>query len=75
MEDDTEKDLSTAPVYDELDFEVPEDHVEEYLKCSADYKKRCKKLKTKWDSLIKKNKWNLVIDSGDLKTIVTSNQH
>ena len=73
MTDKTEKDRSTPPVYDEMGFEVPEDHMEEYLKFSADYKKRCKKLSSKWDSLIKKNKWNVMIDSSDPRPIVTSN--
>ena len=75
MTDETEKDPSAACVYDDLGFEVPEEHVEEYLKFSADSKRRSKKLKDKWSSLIKKNNWNISIDSGNLRSIVTSIQH
>lgn len=60
------------PVYDELDFMVPEAHVEEYLKVSSADKGRNKKMLSRWESLIKKNKWNISIDSSNPRTITTS---
>lgn len=75
MDEKDEKDVADNPtpsVCDDMGFFVSVDYIDEFFKQSSSEKKRHKKLKARWDALIKKNKWNLSIDSDDPRTIVTS---